>query len=192
RLESVYHAYPGLTYADLYTLAGVVAIEKMGGPIIKWRHGRRDYRDGKKSPPDGRLPDADQGVQHIRDIFYRMGFNDSEIAALIGAHSMGGCHINRSGYDGHWTATPNTFSNKFFRSLLEEHWQERQWNGPKQFEDVRTKFLMILSTDMALIQDPEFKKYVVEYAKDNDLFSKSFSAAFEKLLELGVDFQKRG
>ncbi|CAF2993863.1 unnamed protein product [Rotaria sp. Silwood2] len=121
-----------------------------------------------------------------------MGFNDSEIAALIGGHSMGGCHINRSGYDGHWTATPNTFSNKFFRSLLEEHWQERQWNGPKQFEDVRTKFLMILSTDMALIQDPEFKKYVVEYAKDNDLFSKSFSAAFEKLLELGVDFQKRG
>ncbi|CAF4808384.1 unnamed protein product, partial [Rotaria sp. Silwood2] len=141
RLESVYHAYPGLTYADLYTLAGVVALEKMGGPIIRWRHGRVDYRDGKQSPPDGRLPDAAQGVQHIRDIFYRMGFNDSEIVALIGAHSMGGCHIDRSGYDGHWTATPNTFSNQFFRSLLQEHWQERQWSGPKQFEDVKTQVL---------------------------------------------------
>ena len=28
-------------------------------------------------------------AQHIRDIFYRMGFNDQEIVALIGAHSVG-------------------------------------------------------------------------------------------------------
>ncbi|CAF3400546.1 unnamed protein product [Rotaria sp. Silwood2] len=164
----------------------------MGGPIIRWRHGRVDYRDGKQSPPDGRLPDAAQGVQHVRDIFYRMGFNDSEIVALIGAHSMGGCHIDRSGYDGHWTATPNTFSNQFFRSLLQEHWQERQWSGPKQFEDVKTQVLMMLPTDLALIQDPRFKRYVVEYATDYYRFSKSFGAAFEKLLELGVDFHKLG
>lgn len=32
--------------------------------------------DGKNCPPDGRLPDASKGAQHIRDIFYRMGFND--------------------------------------------------------------------------------------------------------------------
>ena len=32
--------------------------------------------DGKNCPPDGRLPDGAKGAQHIRDIFYRMGFND--------------------------------------------------------------------------------------------------------------------
>ncbi|CAF3710597.1 unnamed protein product [Rotaria socialis] len=189
RLEGVYQAYPGLTHADLYTLAGVVAIEKMGGPIIKWRYGRSDYTDGKKSPPDGRLPDASQGAQHIRDIFYRMGFNDSEIVALIGAHSLGRCHIDRSGYDGDWTTTTTTFSNEFFRFLSGEQWQEHHWNGSKQFEDVRTQSFLMLPTDMALIQDPEFKKYVVEYANDTNLFSKNFAAAFGKLLELGVDFK---
>jgi cytochrome c peroxidase len=101
-LEPVYRAHPGLTYADLYTLAGVVAIEEMGGPIIRWRPGRSDNKDGKLSPADGRLPDAAQGAQHVRDIFYRMGFNDREIVALLGAHSLGRCHTDRSGYDGPW------------------------------------------------------------------------------------------
>lgn len=48
--------------------------------------GRSDKVDGTYCPPDGRLPDAEKGPQHIRDIFYRMGFNDREIVALLGAH----------------------------------------------------------------------------------------------------------
>ncbi|CAF3934102.1 unnamed protein product, partial [Rotaria sp. Silwood1] len=139
RLASVYRAYPGLTYADLYTLAGVVAIENMGGPTIKWRSGRVDYSDGSKSPPDGRLPDASKGAQHIRDVFYRMGFNDSELVALIGAHSMGRCHIERSGYDGDWTPRTTSVSNDFFRLVSQEQWKERNWKGSRQFEDVRTR-----------------------------------------------------
>lgn len=189
RLENIYRSNPGLTYADLYTLAAVVAIEEMGGPKINWRPGRQDFNDGKKSPPDGRLPDAAQGAQHIRDIFYRMGFNDQEIVALIGAHSLGRCHKDRSGFDGPWTFAPTTFSNEFFRLLLEEKWQIRRWNGPKQYEDVKTKTLMMLPSDIALIEDPQFRKYVVQYANDGDKFTKDFSTAFEKLLELGVDFK---
>ncbi|CAF4246073.1 unnamed protein product [Rotaria sp. Silwood2] len=190
RLASVYRAYPGLTYADLYTLAGVVAIENMGGPIIKWRSGRVDYSDGSKSPPGGRLPDASKGAQHIRDVFYRMGFNDSELVALIGAHSMGRCHIERSGYDGDWTSRTTTFSNDFFHLLSQEQWEERNWNGSRQFEDVRTRSFLMLPTDMALFQDPDFKQYVLDYANDQNLFSKNFASAFEKLLELGVNFPK--
>lgn len=29
----------GLSYADFYTLGGVVALEAMGGPLIPWRAG---------------------------------------------------------------------------------------------------------------------------------------------------------
>ena len=36
-----------------------------------------------------RLPDASKGAPHIRDVFYRMGFNDQEIVALSGAHALG-------------------------------------------------------------------------------------------------------
>lgn len=32
-----------------------------------------------------------------------MGFNDQEMVALIGAHSLGRCHADRSGFDGPWT-----------------------------------------------------------------------------------------
>jgi cytochrome c peroxidase len=49
---------------------------------------------------------------------------------------------------------------------------------------------MMLPSDMALIWDPAFKKYVEIYAKDKDVFFKDFSAAFSKLLELGVSRQK--
>lgn len=38
-----------------------------------------------------------------REIFYRQGFNDQEIVALSGAHAMGRCHADRSGYDGPWS-----------------------------------------------------------------------------------------
>jgi cytochrome c peroxidase len=64
----------------------------MGGPQIAWRPGRSDAADGKQCPPDGRLPDATKDQRHVRDIFYRMGFNDQEIVALCGAHALGKCH----------------------------------------------------------------------------------------------------
>lgn len=189
RLEKIKIENPGLSYADLFTLAAVVAIEEMGGPKIKWRPGRTDDEDGKRSPADGRLPDASQGAKHIRDIFYRMGFNDQEIVALCGAHSLGRCHRDRSGFEGPWTFAPTTFSNEYFRLLLEEKWQVRQWKGPKQYEDVRSKTLMMLPSDMALVEDEQFKKYVEIYAKNGDKFAKDFADAFGKLLELGVKFR---
>jgi hypothetical protein len=62
--------------------------------------------------PDGRLPDAALGAEHLRDVFYRMGFDDQEIVALSGAHSLGFCHDDRSGFVGAWTETPHEFTNK--------------------------------------------------------------------------------
>ena len=34
---------------------------------------------------------------HLRWVFYRQGFNDQEIVALSGAHTMGRAHASRSG-----------------------------------------------------------------------------------------------
>lgn len=56
-----------------------------------------------------------QGVPHLRDIFYRMGFEDAEIVALSGAHTLGGCHADRSGFQGEWTAHPKRFTNEYFK-----------------------------------------------------------------------------
>jgi cytochrome c peroxidase len=51
-----------------------------------------------------------------------MGFNDQEIVALSGAHALGRCHRDRSGFDGPWSHSPTTFSTEYFRLLLEEKW----------------------------------------------------------------------
>eukprot|EP00871_Galdieria_phlegrea_P004899 jgi/Galph1/540/GphlegSOOS_G5225.1 len=196
-LEPVKKMFPEITYADLWTLAGAVAIEEMGGPKIAWRPGRRDAVSGEECPPDGRLPDADKGtlhgtIQHIRDIFYRMGFNDQEIVALIGAHAVGHTHKEFSGYDGPWTRAPTTFSNELFRELLENKWTLRRWNGPDIFEDPTGEIIM-LPTDMALLWDKDFRKYVETYAADQDRFFEDFAKAFQKLEELGVKaFQEEG
>lgn len=186
-LENIKQQFPGISYADLFTLAGVVSIEEMGGPKICWKAGRSDKPDGKSSPADGRLPDALQGSSHLRDIFYRMGFNDREIVALSGAHTLGRCHTDRSGFSGPWSRAPTTVSNEYFRLLLEETWTPKKWNGPLQYED-KSGELMMLPSDLALTKDVLFRKYVELYAKDEKIWREDFAKAFSKLLELGVKF----
>ncbi|KAF9654031.1 heme peroxidase [Thelephora ganbajun] len=184
-LEKVKAEFPWISYGDLWTLAGVAAVQEMAGPKIPWRPGRIDGF-AKDATPDGRLPDAAQGAPHVRDIFHRMGFNDQEIVALIGAHAVGRCHSDRSGFEGPWTFSPTTFTNDFYKLLFDEKWVWKKWNGPKQLEDKKTGTLMMLPTDYTLVSDKVFKKYAFEYAKDQDVFFGDFSAAFSKLMELGV------
>lgn len=189
KLEPLKARFPGISYADLWTLAGSVAIEEMGGPPSEetWRPGRSDAAGASDCTPDGRLPDAAQGAQHLRDIFYRQGFNDQEIVALSGAHTFGRCHTDRSGFDGPWTRAPTTFSNLYFVELVENTWTKRKWSGPEQYTDP-TGDLMMLPTDMALTTDPEFNKWVKVYAKDEEQLKKDFGKAWKKLIENGVKF----
>ncbi len=180
--------FPWISYSDLWILGGVCAIQEMLGPAIPYRPGRED-REAVFCTPDGRLPDAAQGADHLRNIFYRMGFNDQEIVALAGAHALGRCHTDRSGFDGPWTFSPTVLTNDFYSLLLTEKWSWRKWDGPKQLQD-GSKSLMMLPADYALIQDKSFRSWVEKYAKDNENFFKDFSKVIVKLFELGVPFKE--
>eukprot|EP00979_Chaetoceros_neogracilis_P010996 scaffold2640_cov256-Chaetoceros_neogracile.AAC.10 len=61
-----------------------------------------------------------------------MGFNDQEIVALSGAHALGRCHVNFSGYDGPWSPTPTIFNSLYYTLLLDVKWSQRDWDGPYQ------------------------------------------------------------
>jgi len=186
KLEQIKEKYPEITYADLWILASYVAIEEMGGPRIEFKPGRTDAKDGSACPAVGRLPDAALGADHVREVFYRMGFNDREIVALVGGgHAIGRCHTDRSGFDGPWTRAPTTVSNEFFARLFEEQWVEKKWSGPKQFVDKATGKIMMLPTDMTMKSDPEFRKYSKLYYENEETFMKDFASAFKKLTELG-------
>lgn len=164
--EEVKRKHPKITYADLYQLAGVVAVEVTGGPTIDFVPGRKD---SEESPEEGRLPDAKQGASHLRDVFYRMGLSDQDIVALSGGHTLGNAHQDRSGFDGPWTREPLKFDNSYFVELLKGE----------------TEGLLKLPTDKVLVEDPLFRQYVELYAKDEDAFFSDYAVAHKKLSELG-------
>lgn len=164
--EGIKAKHPKITYADLYQLAGVVAVEVTGGPTIDFVPGRKD---SPESPEEGRLPDAKQGASHLRDVFYRMGLSDKDIVALSGGHTLGRAHRDRSGFDGPWTKEPLKFDNSYFQELLKGD----------------SEGLLKLQTDRVLVEDPKFCKYVLLYAEDEDAFFSDYAASHKKLSELG-------
>ncbi|KAK6867104.1 putative heme-binding peroxidase [Candida tropicalis] len=158
-LSQVKVKYPMISYADLWTLAGKVAIEYMGRPH----------------------------AGHIRTTFTRLGFNDQQTVVLVGAHGVGRCHKKFSGWDGKWTHDPLVFDNEFYKVLLSETWSQdvvpetgkvQYYNGDRS--------LIMLNTDMELIRDSRYRQWVEVYAKNKERFLNDFAAAFSKLLELGV------
>ncbi|XP_010557305.1 PREDICTED: L-ascorbate peroxidase 1, cytosolic [Tarenaya hassleriana] len=166
-LEPIKEQFPTISFADFYQLAGVVAVEVTGGPDVPFHPGREDK---PAPPPEGRLPDATKGSDHLRDVFVKqMGLSDQDIVALSGGHTLGRCHKDRSGFEGPWTANPLIFDNSYFKELL---------SGEKEG-------LLQLPSDKALLSDPVFRPLVEKYAADEDAFFADYAEAHLKLSELG-------
>lgn len=187
-LEPIYKEFSWISHGDLYTLSAVCAIQECQGPKIPWRPGRTDLPE-KDTPDNGRLPDAANGADYVRNFYARLNMNDREAVALTGAHCLGRTHLKNSGFDGPWGAASNSFTNEFFLNLLNEKWElekndagNLQYNSPKGY--------MMLRTDHALTEDPKFLKIVKEFANDEAAFFKEFAPAFQKLLENGIDYPK--
>lgn len=180
---------PGaISAADLWALAANVATEAMGGPAIPTRFGRSDAKSSKESVESqvGRLPDGDKGTGHLRDIFHPKGFTDRDIVALSGAHTVGSCHADRSGFDGAWTEAPTTFDNGYFTEMLaKEYKEEKTAQGCPQNKCPKSGTIMLIS-DLALLEAP-FKEIVELYAKDQEAFFKDYIAAWVKLQENGCE-----
>jgi hypothetical protein len=69
----------------------------------------------------GRLPQA-FGWSEMQKVAKRNGMSDVQAAALIGAHTLGGCHPTVSGYQGTWDNTPFKFDEHFWLALLDAQW----------------------------------------------------------------------
>jgi len=117
----------GLSWGDLFILAGTTSILHYGGPVGEVCVGRIDDADGSKSAPLGpgpqqppcpfqgdcklplgtstigliyvnpqgymAIPDKVHSAVQVREVFARMGMNDSETVALIGGgHTFGASH----------------------------------------------------------------------------------------------------
>ncbi|XP_042438953.1 probable L-ascorbate peroxidase 6, chloroplastic/mitochondrial [Zingiber officinale] len=189
-LQPIKEKYLAITFADLFQLASATAVEESGGPHIPMKYGRVDVSGPEQCPDEGRLPDAGppSPADHLRSVFYRMGLDDKEIVALSGAHTLGRSRPERSGWGKaetkytkagpgapggqSWTVLWLKFDNSYFKDIKK-----------RKNED-----LLVLPTDAALFEDPQFKVYAESYAEDQDVFFKDYAAAHAKLSNLGAKF----
>lgn len=176
-----------ISNADLWALAANVAIRIMGGPDISTRFGRADAKSSGEAVESqaGRLPEGDKGAAHLREIFNAKHIEDKGIVALSGAHTVGRCHLDRTGFDGAWTENPLKFDNSYFQELLTKKYKaETTAKGSPQHRNAATNTIM-LTSDLALMEDPAFVKHVEKYAADQDLFFANFTEAWLKMQENG-------
>ncbi|CAD7932847.1 unnamed protein product [Amoebophrya sp. A120] len=169
----------------------------------------------RKPVMPGRLPMPEQGIHdeeqellaiadQMRRIFLdRAGVTEQQMVCLIlGGHSYGRCHQHISGYAGPWQHNPGRFNNMMAWNLLNHEWKLVD----KTMEDcsgdlitglkprgIRRQYvnengkggIMMLMSDMCLIRQPAWRKWVEIYAKDSNRLKRDFGITFKAATELG-------
>jgi catalase-peroxidase len=104
-----------------------------------------------------------------------------------------------SGIEGPWTSEPTQWDNKYFQYLLDYEWEPTigpggKWQFKVKGEDGPTaptadpnnvtarQNIMMLTTDVALKFDPEYRMYVEEFATNETAFANAFAKAWYKLV----------
>lgn len=219
-LEPIKEKYPAVSYADLFQMASARAIEMAGGPNIGIRYGRVDVESSDDCAVEGNLPDGEAGPNgifgssmgtatnedekpegHLRKVFYRMGFNDEEIVALSGAHTLGRAYKNRSGLGKVRTKFTGGTMKQKFADNTEAPFNPGGSSWTEQFlifdnsyfhildDDKADEELLKLSTDLAIFDDVGFRPFAEKFRDSQDAFFKSYAAAHKKLSELGAKFE---
>jgi catalase-peroxidase len=266
-----------ISWADLFILAGNVAIESMGGPVFGFGGGRADVFEPERDiywgsedkwvnqgvqtriAPEhgmhelegplaaiqmgliyvnpegpGGNPDPLQSARDMRATFERMAMNSEETVALTaGGHTFGKAHGNgdpstlghapagsdlaaqgfgwvsgeehkgigehtvTSGIEGSWVNTPTSWSENYFRLLLDYDYElvrspagAQQWQPINQKEEDKAPAAhdpskrvptMMTTADMALKMDPEFARISEKFRNDHEAFKDAFARAWFKL-----------
>jgi catalase (peroxidase I) len=109
------HITEMLSYADLIQLGGYAAVEYTGGPHMIFKMGRID---AEEVSPSDRLPDTNEPKMTQYQKLVRLGFSDQDFVAIMGSHTLGFAHKERSGFEGRWTMNPHVFDNTYYKELL--------------------------------------------------------------------------
>jgi catalase-peroxidase len=103
-----------------------------------------------------------------------------------------------SGIEGAWTSSPTAWDNGYLSNLFEHEWEPIkgpggawQWtpkNGaaegtvPDAHDPTKSHKPMMLTTDVALIRDPEYRKLAERFHENPDQLKEAFAKAWYKLL----------
>jgi catalase-peroxidase len=127
-----------------------------------------------------------------------------EIAPLeamgLGWHNPEGSgfaeHAMTNGIEGSWTPNPTRWDNSYLENLFKFDWQQTkspagalQWTPtdpgapktPDAHQPEKMTPLMMMTSDLALKVDPEYRKVCEKFLADFDAFTQAFSKAWYKL-----------
>ena len=158
-LEGVKAKFEAVSYADLIQLAGAVAVEMVGGPLVEMNVGRKD---SKACPPSGRVPTAAKGSAAVKAAFERVGLSNVDAAAVLCAVPVGSSTERPTGA---LALTPLDLGSSYLSKVT---------SGPA--EEAVTELLQ---------QDDDMRVTVLKWQENEDDFLEAFGEAFKKLSEVG-------
>lgn len=135
-----------ISFADLFVLGAIAAVEAAGGPSIAFQYGRVDVPCGRCEHnffPDPESPAAQTTAELDTSMRDRLGLTRREITALLGSHTVGRLEVVNSGYSGGWIPPEerSTFSNLYYFVMIERPWVKTtkeidgkiltEWRSPK-------------------------------------------------------------
>jgi catalase-peroxidase len=121
-----------------------------------------------------------------------------------------GSETTTSGIEGAWNATPTAWDGSYLRNLLDYEWEPQkgpggawQWtpvdeSGPEAVEDAHDPdeehAPMMLTTDVALKRDPDYREIAERFREDLSAFYDAFARAWYKLIhrDMGPPTRFRG
>jgi catalase-peroxidase len=149
-----------------------------GGHTLGKTHGAADPRKHVGPEPEG-APLEEQGL----------GWRN--------AHGKGmGADTITSGLEGAWTTTPVQWSHQYFKNLFRFEWElvkspagAQQWQPkgdvraevPDAHDPKKTHVPVMLTTDLALIRDPAYRKISERFHAKPEEFDAAFARAWYKL-----------
>lgn len=170
-LANVKAQVPLISFADLYQLAGMTSVEAAGGPSIPFTPGRKD---AWAFPPNSAYcsPNtASSPLEHFKEWIARTGLPQELAVALLGVHPIARWWLDASHDYSFWHTTLQepTFSNTYFKLLLEGKVPQDSW----------------------LLEDPSLKAHIQAYAENEEDFFKEYAKAHEQLSLLGTNLESR-
>lgn len=96
-----------------------------------------DEAQVENTPPNSEFGSGD----HAANLAYfeeHFGFNEGQVAVLMGAHTLGGANRRNSGFVGDWTSSSGTFNTDYYENLVfpagRGGWEQIQVVNSTKFE----------------------------------------------------------
>ncbi|XP_067933049.1 putative ascorbate peroxidase [Watersipora subatra] len=201
-----------LTLADMIVLMATEAIEvgmaKEGGPgevDIAFRRGRTTCDNPDNYNKELSFPHGDD-IDDIEILQREFGLSRKLAIALLGAHSVGRCHLENTGFAGRWDNTELTLDNHYYKSLVGTNWKSTMVEGQHQWNATNSdNSRMMLNSDLALLKSFTFNNngrpscrsakacddspdatQVKIYGRNDQLWSEDFIEAFLQMVNQGL------